>query len=164
MTEVSLVLPAYNEAERLRDTVRQVADALQKMTTSFEIIIAEDGSTDGTSNTADELAREFTYVTHLHSNERLGRGKALNRAFKSSKGEIVAYIDVDLATDLKHLDELIESIREGYDIATGSRMLKESDVVFTTDPYQVAYDLGKRDALREFIPELEDKIKQIANE
>ena len=128
MTEVSLVLPAYNEAERLRDTVRQVADALQKMTTSFTIIIAEDGSTDGTDNAADELAKEFTYVTHLHSNERLGRGKALNRAFKLSKGEIVAYIDVDLATDLKHLEELIESIRDGYDIATGSRMLKDSDV------------------------------------
>jgi len=128
MTEVSLVLPAYNEAERLRDTVRQVADALQKMTTSFKIIIAEDGSTDGTDNAADELAKEFTYVTHMHSNERLGRGKALNRAFKSSKGEIVAYIDVDLATDLKHLEELIESIRDGYDIATGSRMLKDSDV------------------------------------
>ncbi len=128
MTEVSLVLPAYNEAERLRDTVQQVADALQKITPSFEIIIAEDGSTDGTDKTADELAKEFTYVTHLHNKDRLGRGKALNRAFKSSKGDIVAYIDVDLATDLKHLEELVISIRDGYDISTGSRMLKDSDV------------------------------------
>ncbi len=128
MTEVSLVLPAYNEAERLRDTVQQVADALQEITPSFEIIIAEDGSTDGTDRTAEELAKEFTYVTYLHNKDRLGRGKALNRAFKSSKGDIVAYIDVDLATDLKHLEELVKSIREGYDISTGSRMLKDSDV------------------------------------
>ena len=127
--KISLILPAYNEAERLKDTARQVADTLQKITPSFEIIIAEDGSTDGTDKIAEELAKEHPYIKHLHSKERLGRGKALSRAFKSSKGEILAYIDVDLATDLKHLKELINSIREeGYDFSTGSRMLKESDV------------------------------------
>lgn len=129
MSEVSLVLPAYNEAERLKDTVQQVADTLHKITSSFEIIIAEDGSTDGTDRIAEELAKEYPYVKYLHSKNRLGRGKALNRAFKSSKGEILSYIDVDLATDLKHLEELINSIKDkGYDFSTGSRMLKESDV------------------------------------
>ena len=129
MIQVSLILPAYNEAERLNDTVRQVADALNKITPSFEIIVAEDGSTDGTDKIAEGFAEEYPYVKHLHSKDRLGRGKALNRAFKSSKGEILAYIDVDLATDLKHLEELINSIKEeGYDFSTGSRMLKESDV------------------------------------
>jgi glycosyltransferase involved in cell wall biosynthesis len=129
MTQVSLVLPAYNEAEGLKDTVAQVADALQKITPTFEIVIAEDGSTDGTDKIAEALAKMYPYVKHLHSNDRLGRGKALNRAFKLSKGEILAYIDVDLATDLKHLAELINAIKEeGYDFSTGSRMLKESDV------------------------------------
>lgn len=129
MTQVSLVLPAYNEAERLKDTVQQVADAMHKITPSFEITVAEDGSKDGTDKIAEELAKEYPYIKHQHSKERLGRGKALNRAFKSSKGEILAYIDVDLATDLKHLEELINSIKEeGYDFSTGSRMLKESDV------------------------------------
>jgi glycosyltransferase involved in cell wall biosynthesis len=129
MTQISLILPAYNEAERLKYTVPQVADTLRKITPSFEIIIAEDGSTDGTDKIAEELAKEYPYTKHLHSKDRLGRGKALNRAFKSSKGEVLAYIDVDLATDLKHLEELINSIsEEGYDFSTGSRMLKESDV------------------------------------
>jgi len=67
-------------------------------------------------------------VLHLHSDKRQGRGRALNRAFKASRGEILGYIDVDLATDMKHLKELIRSIREGYDFATGSRMLPESNV------------------------------------
>ncbi len=65
---------------------------------------------------------------HLHSEERQGRGRALNRAFKASKGEILGYIDVDLATDMKYLRELLQSIRDGYDFATGSRMLPESNV------------------------------------
>ena len=128
VTEVSLVLPAYNEAKRLRNTVEKVALRLSDITSSFEIIIAEDGSTDGTERIAKELARELSFVRHLHSDTRLGRGRALNRAFRATKGDILVYIDVDLATDLIHLQDLIDFIRAGYDIATGSRMLKGSDV------------------------------------
>nr|QNO48582.1 glycosyltransferase AglD [Methanosarcinales archaeon ANME-2c ERB4] len=129
MTEVSLVLPAYNEAEGLEETVRRTAETLRGITSNFEIIIAEDGATDGTDKLAEKLAEECTYVKHLHSDKRLGRGSALNRAFKSASGDILVYIDVDLATDMKHLSELIGKIRDGYDLATGSRMMPESDAM-----------------------------------
>ncbi|MEA1906304.1 MAG: dolichyl-phosphate beta-glucosyltransferase [Euryarchaeota archaeon] len=127
--EVSLVLPAYNEAERLNATVMKTADVLGKITSSFEIIIAEDGAVDGTDKIAESLTSKYPYVVHLHSDERLGRGTALNRAFKSAHGDILVYIDVDLATDMLHLSELIDQIRGGYDLATGSRMMPESDAV-----------------------------------
>ena len=107
----------------------ETADVLGKITSSFEIIIAEDGATDGTEKIAESLASEYPYVVHLHSDERLGRGTALNRAFKSAHGDILVYIDVDLATDMSHLSELINQIRSGYDLATGSRMMPESDAV-----------------------------------
>ncbi len=128
MVEVSIVLPAYNEAARIERTVERTAAALREFTPSFEIIIAEDGSRDGTDRISEALAKKHDYVVHLHSDERLGRGRALNRAFKASKGEILGYIDVDLATDMKHLKEMIQYIRDGYDFATGSRMLPESNV------------------------------------
>jgi len=128
IVEVSIVLPAYNEAKRIEDTVERTAAALREITSSFEIIIAEDGSKDGTDRICESLARKYDFVKHLHSNERQGRGRALNRAFRSSKGDILGYIDVDLATDMKYLLELIQSIREGYDFATGSRMLPQSNV------------------------------------
>jgi glycosyltransferase involved in cell wall biosynthesis len=127
--QVSLILPAYNEAVRIEDTVNQTAKALEEFTSSFEIIIAEDGSSDGTDKIASKLAEKYSYVQHLHSDSRQGRGKALNRAFKSTSGEMLCYIDVDLATDMSHLKELIESISiEGYDFATGSRMMPQSKV------------------------------------
>ena len=125
---ISLIIPTYNEADNLKNNIEKIADTLNKITTSFEIIIAEDGSSDGTDRIAEKLANKYPYIKHIHSDERLGRGKALNRAFKSSKGEIIAYMDIDLATDLRHLGELTNSIKEGYDFSTGSRMLKESDV------------------------------------
>ena len=127
--KISLVLPAYNEAVRLADTVDRVTESLKQISPDFEIIIAEDGSTDGTDDVARKLAVQHDYIKHLHSDERQGRGKALNRAFKTATGDVLCYIDVDLATDMTHLKELIEAISvEGYDFATGSRMMPSSSV------------------------------------
>jgi len=112
----------------MEGTVERTASALGKITSSFEIIIAEDGSIDGTDKICESLAKKYNFVHHLHSDQRQGRGRALNRAFRASRGEILGYIDVDLATDMSHLKELIQSIREGYDFATGSRMLPQSNV------------------------------------
>ncbi|AKB38855.1 Dolichol-P-glucose synthetase [Methanosarcina siciliae C2J] len=102
---------------------------LTEISPSFEIIIAEDGSKDETDKIAEKIADKYNCVKHLHSEERLGRGTALNRAFKSASGEILCYIDVDLATNMKHLKELINSIHlEGFDFSTGSRLMPQSDV------------------------------------
>jgi glycosyltransferase involved in cell wall biosynthesis len=127
--EVSLVLPAYNEAEKLEEAVTKINQALEEMRYRYEIIIAEDGSTDGTAERAEELAQKLDYVRHIHREKRLGRGTALNNAFRQSNGEVLVYMDLDLSTDLKSLKPLVEAIMvEGYDLSTGSRMLPESKV------------------------------------
>ncbi|MDW7989796.1 MAG: flippase-like domain-containing protein [Archaeoglobaceae archaeon] len=125
--KISIILPAYNEARRLGNTVEKVEEHLKALGNDYEIIIAEDGSTDGTDLLAREIARKNPKVKHLHSDQRLGRGKALMRAFKECEGEIVVYMDVDLSTDLKHLRELVSSIISGYDVVTGSRLMRGSE-------------------------------------
>lgn len=125
---ISLVFPAYNEAEKLEKAVEEALKILKRLPHSYEIIIAEDGSTDGTDKIAYELSKKLPNVKHLHSDKRLGRGLALKRAFENSKGDILVFMDVDLATDIRHLEALIDSIREGYDVAIGSRTLPESRV------------------------------------
>ena len=79
-TEISVVLPAHNEAERIAEAVKQTKQSLDKISSSFEIIIAEDGSTDGTAEIARRIEAEEPCVRHIHSVERLGKGKALGRA------------------------------------------------------------------------------------
>jgi glycosyltransferase involved in cell wall biosynthesis len=124
---VSLVLPAYNEVNYLIPAVEKTIPFLEEFTASYEIIIAEDGSTDGTAECSEELSQKYPFVRHIHRDQRLGRGTALNNAFKQSKGEVLVYMDLDLATDLSYLKPLVEAISvSGYDFATGSRMLKES--------------------------------------
>jgi glycosyltransferase involved in cell wall biosynthesis len=126
---VSVVFPAYNEADMLETAVEKVTQALNEFTGSYEIIIAEDGSTDGTDKLAGALAEKFSFVKHIHGEKRLGRGAALKNAFKQSSGEVLVYMDLDLATDVKHLKALVDAVEsEGYDFATGSRLLSESNV------------------------------------
>jgi glycosyltransferase involved in cell wall biosynthesis len=127
--DVTVVLPAYNEADELEATVDKVNQALKQFTRSYEVIIAEDGSTDGTDRLAEALAEKNPFVKHIHGEKRLGRGTALKNAFKQSRGEVLVYMDLDLATDLKHLKPLVEAVKfEGYEFATGSRMLQKSTV------------------------------------
>ncbi|MFP3945458.1 MAG: dolichyl-phosphate beta-glucosyltransferase [Archaeoglobaceae archaeon] len=127
MPQVSVVLPVYNEADKLENAVNTLKKYLEQLNYSYEIIIAEDGSTDGTDNIASRITMKDNKIRHYHSDFRLGKGEAILRAFKSSKGDVLVHMDVDLSTHMKHLRELVDAIAvEGYDIATGSRLMKES--------------------------------------
>ncbi|WP_410765380.1 flippase domain-containing glycosyltransferase AglD [Haloferax sp. DFSO60] len=127
--EVSVVLPAYNEERTIENTVRVTLETLESFlpADAFEVIIAEDGCDDRTPEIADEMAAEDSRVRHFHSDKRLGRGGALEHAFEAADGETLVYFDTDLATDMRHLEELVERVRSGeYDIATGSRWMPEN--------------------------------------
>ncbi|ELZ91763.1 dolichol-P-glucose synthetase [Haloferax mucosum ATCC BAA-1512] len=127
--EVSVVLPAYNEAQTVENTVRVTVETLEWFLPSdaFEVIVAEDGCDDETPAIADRLAAEDDRIRHYHSDERLGRGGALERAFEAADGDTLVYFDTDLATDMRHLEELVECVRSGeYDVATGSRWMPEN--------------------------------------
>jgi uncharacterized protein (TIRG00374 family) len=124
--DVSVVLPAYNEAATIERTVRTtlatLADFLPEG--SFEVLVAEDGCDDRTPDIADRMAAEDDRVRHFHSDDRLGRGGALEHAFAAAAGDTLVYFDTDLATDMRHLEELIERVRSGEaDVATGSRWM-----------------------------------------
>jgi glycosyltransferase involved in cell wall biosynthesis len=125
---VSAVIPVYNDREALTRAIPGSLSALGEITRDFELIIAEDGSVDGSPECVRSWEQEDPRVRLLHSDERLGRGQALNRAFAKARGEIICYYDVDLATDMQHLPALIRAITSGYDIATGSRLLPGSRI------------------------------------
>ena len=124
--EVSVVLPAYNEENTIEQTVSVTVETLADVLPdgSYEVIVAEDGCDDRTPGIATRMAEGDPRVRHVHSDQRLGRGGALEYAFERADGDTLVYFDTDLATDMRHLEELVESIRSGeYDVATGSRWL-----------------------------------------
>lgn len=125
---VSAVIPVFNDRSALQKAIPKSLEVLEKITDSFELIVAEDGSTDGSAELVLEWEEKDSRVRLFHSDDRQGRGKALNRAFAAAKGKIVCYYDVDLATDMSHLPELVKAVEEGSDIATGSRLMASSNI------------------------------------
>jgi glycosyltransferase involved in cell wall biosynthesis len=125
---LSVILPAYNECNRLESSVDRLNKYLSENFTSFEIIIAEDHSTDGSDEIARRISEKNTNVILLHNAVRLGRGASLGAAIKKTRGEYVVYMDVDMATKLGCLNILVLSLANGASVSTGSRWMKGSRV------------------------------------
>lgn len=129
--EITAIIPVFNDRASLETALVTSIELLGAITPRFEIIVAEDGSTDGSAELVREFSAKDARVRLLHSDTRLGRGKALNRAIIRANGEIVCYYDVDLATNMQHIKELVSAVQAGADISTGSRLLPASDTVRT---------------------------------
>jgi glycosyltransferase involved in cell wall biosynthesis len=125
---IVVTVPAYNELKNLRKCVESLLQETLPLNEEFCVVIAEDGSTDGTDVVAKCLEGMHSRVIHLHSAQKLGRGLALRRAWNKLDGDIYAFVDCDLATDMKYFSQLINSIREGNDLATGSRYIKGAKI------------------------------------
>ena len=127
MVRLVATLPCHNDAEFLEEAV----STLKKITEHFEndylIVIAEDGSTDGSDAISRRLASQESDVLHIHADNKLGRGRALMNAWSKVDGEIYAYVDCDLATDMRFYPQLIRYIDCDYDLATGSRYIEGSN-------------------------------------
>jgi len=125
---IVVTVPAYNESKKLRKCVESLLQETLPLNEEFCVVIAEDGSTDGTDVVAKCLEGMHSRVIHLHSAQKLGRGLALKRAWNKLDGDIYVFVDCDLATDMKYFPQLINSIRAGNDLATGSRYIKGAKV------------------------------------
>jgi glycosyltransferase involved in cell wall biosynthesis len=126
--EVSILLPAYNEALHISDCILQVENAIRPLSNSYEIIVAEDGSTDGTDRIVQALSEQNPNLTLLHFPVRLGKGKALKNALQISQGGIILFMDADLATSLNHLPEVLQLVKKTGGMVIGSRRVKGSRV------------------------------------
>lgn len=125
--EVSLVLPCYNESKHIAETAKKTDQLLAEICDEYEIIIAEDGSTDGTDQIAKKIDKENPRIRHIHRDRRLGKGRALRNAFKETRGKILVFMDADASTDPAHISEFIEAIRDGYDICIGVREQRQRE-------------------------------------
>jgi|TARA_B100001964_G_C14185624_1_gene578480 glycosyltransferase involved in cell wall biosynthesis len=124
--KIDFILPVYNEQSILKTSLNHLYTFLQVNTTyEWRIIIADNASTDDTPTIAAALASEFFEVSTLRF-EKKGRGFALRQTFQASQADVVAYMDIDLSTNLHHINDLVKGLQSGYDIVIGSRLLPDS--------------------------------------
>ena len=128
MSKISVVLPVFNEEKILEKNVEITREFLKKgITDAWEIVVADNGSTDKTSEKGKKLSEKYPEVRYVRIEEK-GRGKALRTAWSQSFSDILIYMDADLSTGLEAIPRLIDSLKEGCDIAIGSRFIKGSRV------------------------------------
>jgi dolichol-phosphate mannosyltransferase len=120
---LSLVVPTYNERERLPDLVRAIFAAFEAGGLDATLVIVDDNSPDGTGQVADELARTYP-ITVVHRAGKLGLGTAVIEGFNASDAEIVGVIDADLSHPPALLPAMLQAMRDAQaDIVIGSRYI-----------------------------------------
>ena len=127
---LDLVIPVYNEESQLDACVARALEFIAaEGLAGVRLIIADNGSTDKTKDLGKALARREEKVSYLQVGKK-GVGLALKTAWSRSTAECVGYMDLDLATDLKHLPEAVSSLESGlFDFVVASRRLPQSEVV-----------------------------------
>jgi putative flippase GtrA len=178
-TQVEVVVPVYNEEAALEPSIRRLHRFLgAELPFTWRIVIADNASTDATPRIAARLEEQLSGV-HLLRLEEKGRGRALRAAWGSSNAKVVAYMDVDLSTDLRALMPLVAPLLSGHsDLAIGTRLSASARVVrgpkreLISRSYNVllrtalhakfsdaqcGFKAARSDALRDLLPEVRDQ-------
>ena len=127
---LDVTIPVYNEEKDLEPCLRRLHAYLSRdFPVTFHITVADNASTDGTLRVAERLARELPELSVVHLAEK-GRGNALRHVWLASDSPVLAYMDVDLSTDLNALAPLVAPLVSGHsDLAIGTRLARSSRVV-----------------------------------
>jgi glycosyltransferase involved in cell wall biosynthesis len=129
---LSIVVPAYNEGQRIANTLTQSYRYLSKQNYNFEILVVDDGSTDTTIDIVRGYFKEMPRLKLIRHKKNQGKGAAVKTGILHATGDWVMFMDADLATPIEMLERLWNQ-KENYDILIGSRYL-ENDSIKTPQP------------------------------
>jgi glycosyltransferase involved in cell wall biosynthesis len=136
--DLSIVIPAYNESERLGEPLRLVLAYLEASGTNAEVIVVDDGSSDNTAAVAERefegLSTDMARVVSYEQNR--GKGFAVKTGLLEARADIALFSDADLSTPIEETPKLIEPIKAGkFDVTFGSRALDRS-LIGTRQPWR----------------------------
>jgi dolichyl-phosphate beta-glucosyltransferase len=127
--DFSIIIPAYNEETRLPRTLTRIRDYLAAKGVPhkrFEILIVDDGSSDGTVRVAEEWARAMPSVRLVLNGENRGKGFSVRHGMLEARGRIAMFTDADLSSPIEESEKLLAAIAAGNEVAIGSRALDRS--------------------------------------
>lgn len=125
---ISVVIPAYNEEKRISHTLYRIDKFLFEKGYSYEIIVVNDGSTDGTAKVVNSLKPYINNLKLINLPENKGKGFAIKKGVLKANGEVILFTDADNSTDISHLNTFLQYLQESYDIVIASRALPLSKI------------------------------------
>lgn len=136
--EVSIIIPAYEEEDRLGSSLEKIVAYLRGEAPNTEIIVVDDGSKDGTAESAERFFSEVSDIPArvIRYEQNRGKGYAVKTGLQAATADIALFSDADLSTPIAEMPKLIDPIRTGkYDITFGSRALDRS-LIGTHQPWR----------------------------
>lgn len=140
--DVSVVVPLFNEEPNVAPLVEQVRDALAEE--EWELILVDDGSSDGTAGVAAEAAERDDRIRLVRLARNFGQTAAMQAGFDRSRGDIVVTMDGDLQNDPRDIPRLLARVRQGCDLAAGYRKDREDAFLTRRVPSRLANALIRR--------------------
>ena len=127
--EISILVPAYNESQNLGELIKQINENFSKshFKNLYEIIIINDGSSDGTKDVVLSLYNDYENLKIINLKENYGKAYALDMGIQNSKGSIIATIDADLQYSAKNLLIMTDMIYQGEDLINGKRVVRQDN-------------------------------------
>lgn len=123
---LSVIIPAYNEEERIAKTLRRVDAYLKERVFSAEIIVVIDGAKDNTAKVASDLQSEIANLRIIDRKENRGKGYTVREGIRAAMGEIRLFSDADNSTDISHFDKMKPLFNQDYDVVICSRDKKDA--------------------------------------
>jgi dolichyl-phosphate beta-glucosyltransferase len=125
---LSIVIPAYNEEALIARTLECLQNYLAARPERYEIIVVDDGSQDQTVEVVRRLQEKKVNLRLLVNPQNMGKGFSIRRGVLESNGQFIIFTDADLPYELDAIEGFLKALRDGYDLAIGSRVLPGSDV------------------------------------
>ncbi|NUP99175.1 MAG: glycosyltransferase family 2 protein [Armatimonadetes bacterium] len=127
--EISIVVPVYNEVENLPELYRRLTESLTALGRSYELILVDDGSRDGSREALRELAAADPHVRVALFRRNFGQTAAMQAGFDLARGVVILPLDADLQNDPKDIGRLLDKLDEGYDIVSGWRAKRKEGAI-----------------------------------
>ncbi len=124
--DISIIIPTYKSADTIADVVSQIVRFFRTKSSSFELIVVDDGSSDETEARLKSIQPDYPELRVFCNVPNRGKGYSVRRGFQESRGEYVAFTDTDLPFGVESLWNVTEALRQGPDLVIGSRVLPES--------------------------------------
>jgi len=127
---ISVVIPSYNEGNRVIAAYRALTEYFQKNHPDYELIFVDDRSDKPLKEILSSLLMNDGHTKVLTNDQNKGKGYSVRRGVMASKGEYVLFTDADLSTPISEMEKLMTPLGEGYDLAIGSRAMPSSEIRF----------------------------------
>ncbi len=135
---LSIVVPFYNEEETIEELYDRIKKVVENLGKSYEIIFINDGSTDGTEEILNKLAKNDELLIVVHLRKNFGQTAALSAGFDVAEGKIIISMDGDLQHQPEEIPMFIEKIEEGYDLVSGWRKKRVDNFFLRRIPSRIA--------------------------